>query len=299
MAFAFLMSLYGDFMQAVGASQRIFELLDKKPEILLNRGIRPKDSDEDEAMFDGSFSLCDVRFSYPSRKDTCVLESLSFQVRPNQTVALVGPSGGGKSTIFSLIERFYDPDAGQVTIGPKNINLKEFDLGYLHERVAIVAQEPVLFGGTIKDNIAFGVAVNAVSMEQIIEVAKLANAHGFINEFEQGYETLVGERGIRLSGGQKQRIAIARALLLKPKLLLLDEATSALDAESEHLVQEAMNKAMKGRTVCVIAHRLSTVRNADVVIVLDGGKIVEQGTHDELIAFNGIYKQLVVRQMSA
>ncbi len=193
-----------------------------------------------------------------------------------------------------MIERFYDPDQGRILAGPQEINLKSFNTNYLHSKIALVSQEPVLFGGTIKDNISLGVETDP-GMDRIVEVSKLANAHDFIVHLEGGYDTIVGERGVRLSGGQKQRIAIARALLVDPKLLLLDEATSALDAESEHLAQEAIDRAMQDRTVFVIAHRLDTVRSADMVIVIDQGEVVEQGSHQELCDLNGLYKRLIFK----
>jgi ABC-type multidrug transport system fused ATPase/permease subunit len=242
---------YYVLFRALGASQRIFELLDSVPSIRLNFGMAPKNEDEDCSWFDGSVIFDSVGFSYPTRPENSVLKDISFVIEKGKTLALVGPSGGGKSTIFSLIERFYDPDSGEIKLGPNNLNLKKVNTNWMHSKIAMVSQEPVLFGGSIKENISFGVD-REVSLEEAIEAAKLANAFDFINEFEKGFDTIVGERGIRLSGGQKQRIAIARALLVNPRLLLLDEATSALDSESEHLVQEAIERAMKERTVCVI-----------------------------------------------
>ncbi|CAF0923345.1 unnamed protein product, partial [Didymodactylos carnosus] len=255
LAFAFLSSLYGDFMQAVGASERIFDLLDKKGKI-------PTEDEHGQMAkpheFDGSIRVQDVCFKYPTRQDQQVLTNISFEIKHGQKVALVGPSGGGKSTIASLIERFYDPTSGVIYLGPTSIPLTDVDPLWLREHVSFVNQEPCLFACSIKDNICFG-KQGEVAMEEIIRVAKQANAHDFIDSFDQKYDTLVGERGVRLSGGQKQRICIARSLLINPQLLLLDEATSALDAESEHLVQEAIERAMIDRTVLVIAHRLSTV----------------------------------------
>ncbi|XP_065831606.1 uncharacterized protein [Oscarella lobularis] len=287
MAFAFLSNLYGEFMQAVGASIRVFELLDRRPEIPIKGG-------NQLVKFEGSIQFDDVSFRYPSRPDTDVLKGVSFRVEPGTVVALVGPSGGGKSTIVSLIERFYEPGSGTIQLGDADVSA--LDPLWFRRRVAMVGQEPVLFGCSIAENISYG---KKSTQEEIEDVAKQANAHEFIMSFENGYKTIVGERGIRLSGGQKQRVAIARALLMNPIVLLLDEATSALDAESEHLVQEAIDRAVVGRSVLVIAHRLSTVRNASKVLVVDKGVIVETGTHDELIERDGVYKKLVLRQLNA
>ncbi|XP_021358187.1 ABC transporter B family member 25-like [Mizuhopecten yessoensis] len=272
---------------AVGASIRIFDLLDRQPKVSNENGIVLR-------SIDGRVEFDNVKFTYPSRPETEVLKGISFILEPGKVLALVGPSGGGKSTIVNLIERFYDPDSGIVSLGGNN--LRELEPRWFRQKISMVSQEPTLFACSIKENIAYG---KTATDTEIQEAAKQANAHEFISEFEKGYETLVGERGIRLSGGQKQRIAIARALIMDPVLLLLDEATSALDAESEHLVQEAVERAMKGRTVIVIAHRLSTVRNASKVIVIDKGVMAESGTHDELIAKDGVYKRLVLRQLMA
>ncbi|XP_035829335.1 ABC transporter B family member 25 [Aplysia californica] len=288
MGFALLSSLYGDFMQAVGASVRIFTLLDRKPEMFqpVNPVVLPSLS--------GEIEFKNVMFKYPSRPENDVLKKISFRVEPGQTVALVGPSGGGKSTIVSMIERFYDPNEGTITLG--GVDLRMLDHNWLRQKVSMVGQEPTLFAYSIRENIAYG---RGATDEEVQDAAKQANAHEFVSSFEEGYNTLVGERGVRLSGGQKQRIAIARALIMNPVLLLLDEATSALDAESEHLVQEAIDRAMERRTVIVIAHRLSTVRNANKVIVIDQGEIAEMGTHSELLAHDGVYKRLVLRQLMA
>ncbi|XP_047141960.1 uncharacterized protein LOC101234644 isoform X1 [Hydra vulgaris] len=282
--FAILSSVYGDFMKAAGASIRIYELLDRVPEIKSGSIIV---NTKDNITFDN------VEFSYPTRPETKVLKSLSFNMKPGETIALVGPSGGGKTTVMSLLERFYDPCYGTIYFG--NHDLKSVNLDMLRKKMSIVSQEPILFATTIANNIAYGIDA---SQDEIEFAAKQANAHDFIMSFEEGYNTYVGERGIKLSGGQKQRVAIARALLMNPDILLLDEATSALDSESEHLVQEAIDRAMIGkRTVLVIAHRLSTVRHASRVIVINKGVVAEEGTHDELIQANGVYKKLVLRQL--
>lgn len=287
MAFALMSALYGDFMQAVGASVRIFDLMDRVPKV-------PNEDGDKYDQLNGRVEFKSVTFTYPSRPETTVIKGVSFTVEPGQMVALVGPSGGGKSTLVNLLERFYDPDSGTITLGGHDI--RDLNPQWFRQKIAMVSQEPTLFACSIKDNIMYG---RDATIEEVVAVAKEANAHEFISTFEKGYDTLVGERGVRLSGGQKQRIAIARALIMNPGLLLLDEATSALDAESEHLVQEAIDRAMKGRTVVVIAHRLSTVRNASQVIVIDKGEIAERGTHDELLAHNGVYKRLILRQLTA
>jgi len=280
--------LYGDFMKAIGASQRVFELTDREPEIRYSGGYTSN-------KLSGDISLSNVHFTYPSRPNQQVLKGLDLKLNPGNVVALVGPSGAGKTTIANLIEIFYYPTSGTVTLDGKD--LKDFDPGWVHEQIGIVEQLPTLFATTIAKNIAYG--LDNVPMDKIIQAAKEANAHDFISNFSEGYDTLVGERGVRLSGGQKQRIAIARALLKDPSILLLDEATSNLDSQSEHLVQEALDRLMKGRTVLVIAHRLSTVRNADNIVVMSEGKIAEQGTHQELMTQNGIYVQLVSRQLKS
>jgi len=286
-SFAFLSSLFGDFMSAVGASERIFELLDRKSK---------NDGGETFPVVVGEIGLDDVRFTYPSRPDKEVLQGVSLVIKPGNVVALVGPSGGGKSTIVSLIERYYDPSSGRITLDGRDI--RTLDPKWYRSQIGFVSQEPVLFSCSIGENISFG-SMNATP-QMIEEAAIKANAHQFIETFSEKYNTLVGERGVRLSGGQKQRIAIARALLLNPQILLLDEATSALDAESEFLVQQAIDRLMQNRTVLVIAHRLSTVRNANQVAVVSDGKIVEMGAHAQLMeSKEGIYRKLVKRQLQA
>ena len=281
-------AVYGDFNRAIGASERVFELLERKPAIAPSGGDRP-------ASCVGRMRLEGVRFAYPARADLDVLRGVDIELSPGTVVALVGPSGGGKSTIAALLLRFYDPTTGTVTLD--GISLTRLDPDWLRDQVGLVAQEPIFFAVSIGDNIRYG--RSTAIEDEVVAAARAANAHDFIAGFPDGYATVVGERGVRLSGGQRQRIAIARAVLKDPRVLLLDEATSALDAESEYLVQQALERLMQGRAVLVIAHRLSTVRRADRVLVLDGGRIVESGSHDELIGQNGAYRRLVERQFAA
>jgi subfamily B ATP-binding cassette protein MsbA len=234
-----------------------------------------------------------VSFSYQSR-ETEVLREIDLSVAPGEVVALVGPSGSGKSTITQLIPRFYDPTKGRVLVD--GVDVREQSLSDLRSQMAAVPQEVQLFSGTISENLR--ISKPGASDEALVEAAVAANAHEFITSFPDGYETVVGERGIQLSGGQRQRVAIARALLADPSVLILDEATSSLDAEAEGLVQEALERLMIGRTTLVIAHRLSTVRAADRLVVISDGRIVEDGTHDDLVAAGGVYARLLSRQLA-
>ena len=280
-----LASVYAQLQKAIGATETIFNLMEETPEMDINS--------ESAASIDVSkVAFSKVNFSYPTRTDVQVLKSVSFDLNRGKTLALVGRSGSGKSTIASLLMRFYAIENGIVTVNKKP--LSEIDLKAWRNALAFVPQDVLLFGGTIRENIAYG--DTKAGEEQIIEAAKQANAWEFIQGFPEGLETIVGERGVQLSGGQRQRIAIARALLKDPQLLILDEATSALDSESEQLVQEALERLMKGRTSVVIAHRLSTIRNADQILVLNEGEVIERGSHDELIDQGGIYAELVKLQ---
>ena len=270
--------------RALGATDRVFELIDGNIEHIDLQANLTSDK-----VKSGEIEFKNVSFNYPTRPDFTVLKDISFKANIGETVALVGSSGSGKSTIASLISRFYDPINGEIIIDGKNS--KDYSLTDLRKKIALVPQDVILFAGSIKDNIAYG-KPNATEAE-IEEAAKKANAYDFIESFPEKFNTLVGERGIQLSGGQRQRIAIAHALLKNPSILILDEATSSLDSESEHLVQEALEKLMVGRTSIVIAHRLATIRNADKIVVLQKGEVLETGTHSELIKHEeGLYYKL-------
>lgn len=282
-----LSEVWGELSQAAGAAERLTEILAEKPGIEAPARPRPL-----PAKAKGAIEFDDVSFSYPARPDRAAVHGLSFSVKPGETVAIVGPSGAGKSTVFSLILRFYDPETGAVKLD--GIDLTETDPLALRQRIAIVPQDVTIFAASVRDNIAFG-RPGAAGAE-IEAAARAALAEEFILKLQNGYDTPVGERGVTLSGGQRQRIAIARAILRDAPILLLDEATSALDAESETLVQEALEHLMRGRTTLVIAHRLATVLKADRILVMDGGRIVEEGTHKSLVAKGGIYAKLAKLQ---
>ncbi|MDQ6472902.1 ABC transporter transmembrane domain-containing protein [Flavobacterium sp. LHD-80] len=289
-SFGGIAEMYAQIQKAVGATERVFELLEETPEeINTNSKVHAIEK------IKGNVTFKNVAFHYPSRKEVQVLKDVNFSAEFGQKIAIVGPSGAGKSTISSLLLRFYDITGGEILVDGKNIH--DYDLENLRGNMSIVPQDVILFGGTIRENIAYGKP--DASDEEIIAAAKQANAFNFVEGFPEKFETLVGERGVKLSGGQRQRIAIARALLKNPSILILDEATSSLDSESEKLVQEALEVLMEGRTSIIIAHRLSTIRNADKILVLDNGKISEEGTHQELINLeNGIYKNLSNLQFS-
>lgn len=282
-------SLYTDFMSAFGAGHRLFELLEKAKEAKHSNSSQTKTITQGEIVFD------QAQFSYPARPEVNVLKKISLKLNPQETIAIVGPSGSGKSTLAQLIMHFYDLNSGEISIDGTNI--KDFDNHYLRQQIGLVSQEPILISESIEDNIRY--ARPEASYEEVVQAAKLAYAHDFISGFPEQYKTLVGEKGVQLSGGQKQRVAIARAILKNPKILILDEATSALDSESEFLVQEALENLMQSKTTIIIAHRLSTVKKADRIFVLDQGVIVQSGTHEELIADQfGFYNKLIEKQFS-
>jgi subfamily B ATP-binding cassette protein MsbA len=275
---------FANINQGVAAGERIFAVLDAKNEINDAPDAKEYDGFKDKVEFRN------VHFSYDESRE--IIHGVSFEVRKGETVALVGPSGGGKSTLSELMERFYDTDSGDILFD--GVSIRDYKQDSLRAAMSLVSQETVLFNDTIKNNIALG-RLDATD-EEIAEACKVANAHNFIMESPEGYDTNIGDRGAKLSGGQRQRLSIARAVLKNPEFLILDEATSALDTESEKLVQDALTKLLKGRTSVVIAHRLSTIMNADRIFVIDEGRIVEEGKHDELIAKGGVYAKLVELQ---
>ncbi|VDM95171.1 unnamed protein product [Thelazia callipaeda] len=277
--------VFTGLMEGVGASRKVFEYMLRKPKVL-HIGTR-KTEIKGEVQFDSVF------FTYPSRPNNPVLKDVTFTIHPGETVALVGPSGGGKSSIVSLIEHFYECNDGKVLIDGNPV--ADYDHQYIHQKIALVAQEPVLYEGSVRHNILYG--CEWATEEDMLNASEMANVHDFIMETEDQYDTNCGEKGIQLSGGQKQRIAIARALVRRPAILILDEATSALDVESEHTVQEAIARCARNKTVIVIAHRLSTVENADRIIVISKGHVEQIGSHKDLLAQDGLYRSLVQRQL--
>jgi ABC-type multidrug transport system fused ATPase/permease subunit len=285
-AVASLGDFYTQILRAVGASERIMELLNSPTEFDVNTRF-------ESSTINGDIHFDRVSFHYPSRPELCILDDISMHFKSGQKIALVGASGGGKSTIVRLILRYYELISGSISIDGKDIT--QYQVQHLRQNIGIVPQEVILFGGSIRENIAYG--RHSATEAEIIEAAHQSNSWEFVQSFPDGLDTIVGERGVQLSGGQRQRIAIARAILKNPSILLLDEATSALDAESERVVQDALDKLMEGRTSIIIAHRLSTVRTADCIYVLENGRIIEQGRHEELLNKQaGAYRQLAKLQ---
>ena len=275
---------FSNINQGIAAGERIFSIIDAQSEIQDKPGAIELDGLKDKIEFR------DIHFSYDGSRE--VIEGISFEIKRGETVALVGPSGGGKSTLSELIPRFYDVKAGDILLD--GVSVRDYTQDSLRAHMSVVAQDTVLFNDTIEGNIAMGKA--GATHDEIVEAARIANADCFIQEAPEGYQTNIGDRGVKLSGGQRQRLSIARAVLKNPEILILDEATSALDTESEKLVQDALNKLLVGRTSVVIAHRLSTIHNADKIIVVDHGRVAEQGTHTELLAKGGIYAKLIELQ---
>ncbi|XP_011926707.1 PREDICTED: ATP-binding cassette sub-family B member 9 isoform X3 [Cercocebus atys] len=279
-------SVYSGLMQGVGAAEKVFEFIDRQPTMVHDGSLAPD-------HLEGRVDFENVTFTYRTRPHTQVLQNVSFSLCPGKVTALVGPSGSGKSSCVNILENFYPLEGGRVLLDGKPISA--YDHKYLHRVISLVSQEPVLFARSITDNISYGLP--AVPFEMVVEAAQKANAHGFIMELQDGYSTETGEKGAQLSGGQKQRVAMARALVRNPPVLILDEATSALDAESEYLIQQAIHGNLQKHTVLIIAHRLSTVEHAHLIVVLDKGRVVQQGTHQQLLAQGGLYAKLVQRQM--
>ena len=290
-AFAVLGEVYGDLLRAAGATERLMELLNTQSPV--TSPVSPAEAPMPAGGSAIAFEA--LGFHYPSRPGQAALSDFSLAIQPGQTVAIVGPSGAGKSTVFQLLLRFYDPQSGRIVLD--GVDTRKMSLHALRQRVGIVPQDAVIFSTTAMENIRYGKP--GASNDEVQAAAKAAFAHSFITDLPEGYDTFLGERGVRLSGGQRQRIAIARAMLKNPPLLLLDEATSALDAESERVVQEALESAMQNRTTLVIAHRLATVQKADQIVVLDHGRVVEQGTHAQLVALGGVYAGLAALQFNA
>jgi ABC-type multidrug transport system fused ATPase/permease subunit len=279
-----LSQIHVKLQEGMAAADRVFEVMDTEEKIKDRPGARNLTRFEDSIVYDN------VAFSYNPNEP--LLEEISFEVKKGEVLALVGPSGAGKSTLFDLLPRFYDPQGGRILVD--GVDIRDISLSSLRSIMGIVTQETYLFNDTIRNNIAYG--LNGIPVGRVVEAAQTANADQFVGEFEEGYNTLVGNRGVMLSGGQRQRVAIARALLKNPQVLIFDEATSALDTESELLVQEAIDRLMQNRTTLVIAHRLSTIKNAHRIMVIDKGRLVETGTHEKLMQLDGLYKRLYLMQ---